>query len=98
MSPGPKRGKPYLPARVPRNPRYDNAIARRSSSPHSTVGIVGVPFWSALLGKLDDNTVISMSVPSYEELTRRHELGTHKALSIEGVQSILGILLYKRLT
>jgi len=62
-----------LPARVPRNPRYGYTKARRSSSPHVTVSIVGVPLWSALLGELDDN------------------VGSHKALSIEGIQSILGI-------
>jgi len=44
-----------LPTGVPRNPRHDNAKAGWSSSPNRAVGVIGVPFRSALLSKLDND-------------------------------------------
>jgi hypothetical protein len=93
--PRPKQGDPYLPTGIPRNPRHDKAKPRRSSSPYSTVGIIGFPFWSALLSKLDNNAVVEVSAPFHGHWTGMHLPGPHEALSIERIQSVLGILSYK---
>ena len=93
--PRPKQGNPYLPTGVPRNPRYNKAEARWPSSPNSAVGVVGVPLWSALLSKLDDDTMVRISVPVHTDWAGMYEPCTHEAFSIESVQGILGILSYE---
>ena len=97
-SPRPKRGNPYLPTGVPRNTRDDNAKPRRSSSPNSTVRVVGVPFRSAFLGELDNNAVAEVLVPFHNRWAGWHVLGPHEALSIESVQGVLSILSDELLT
>jgi hypothetical protein len=72
--PRPKRENPYLPTGVPRNPRHDDTKAGLSSAgpivTTTTFG-VGVPLWSALLSKLDDNAVATMSVPFHSRMIQR---------------------------
>ena len=85
MLPRAKWGSPYLPTGVPRNPRHDNAKAGWSSRPNSTVGVIGVSFWSALLSKLDNNAAVRVLVPFRGNWTEKYKLGTHEALSIESV-------------
>ena len=92
MLPRPKRGNPYLPTGIPRNTRDDNAKPGWPSSPDGTVGIIGVPLWAALLGKLNNDAVAEVSAPFHGYWTGRGLLGPHEALSIESVQGVLGVL------
>ena len=58
-----KTGNPYLPAGVPRYPRHSNTVAGYSSSPRRAVRVVVLPFWSALLSKLDNDAMAGKSAP-----------------------------------
>lgn len=98
MLPRPERGNPYLPAGVPRDPRHSKAIARWSSGPYNTVSVIGVPFRSALLSKLDNDAVVELSVRFRDHWTETCILGPHEALSVKSIQGVLGILSRKRST